>query len=341
MANLSLDDFLLQGAEISALKKQISNHRMTHALLITGDPGTGKRTLAVATAAALLCKGTGVKPCGICSSCLQCFKLEHPDLVVVEKDMPQARDARKNRTAISVDDIREIIRISSTYPFEGENRVILILNAEDMTVQAQNALLRTMEDPPENTCFILTSVHDEQLLMTIRSRCRPLKLRPWDTRYIVKVLSEQGIPSEKARLCAEASRGSIGTAVRLAADEHYWDLRSEMMTAFFGTLERSEVLQFSTQWKDRKDEAGLLLSVLEDALRTLLEFRLTGKENNGISGYSKEWVAFAEHADIKRFTVLFDCISEARKQNASNVSFQAVLERLLLIFTGEKTAWIK
>ena len=335
MKNPTFQDFLLQGDEITALQSQIRNGRMVHALLITGESGTGKRTLARLIAAALLCHSKGEQPCGRCSGCIRTFDNEHPDLITIEKGVPLANDSRKTRTAIPIDDIREMIRLSSSYPMEGGNRIILISNAEDMTPQAQNCLLKILEEPPASTYFILTSGHPEQLLVTVRSRCRYLKLHPWDEDQIIRILSAEGIDKEKACLSAGLCRGSIGVAEQLAADENYWKMREDIIASFFRSAERSRILSVSLHWKDNKTDAEKLFDTLEECVRVMLQYRIGVESKERLNDFSDEWKRFAAEADHERFVFLLDRIGEARKQYNANVSIQAIVEQLLLSFIGE------
>lgn len=335
MSNPTFQDFLPQGDTIQLLQKQIRNRRIAHAILITGEQGTGKRTLSRLLAASLLCVKKSLQPCGECSSCIRAFDNEHPDLICIEKGVPLTTDAKKNKTTIPIDDIREMIRLSSTYPLEGGNRVIIIFNAEDMTIQAQNCLLKILEEPPNNTYFILTSGHQEQLLVTIRSRCQMIKMKPWEEEHIVQILKKSGINEEKALLAAGACQGSIGFAKHLADDEEYWKMREEIIAIFFRNNERSQILSVSSRWKDSKNDAEQLFTVLEDCVRIMLKYRITKRKDKTISFLSDEWKRFAEEADPGRFTFLLDRVSNSRKQFGFNVNIQAIIEQLLLCFIGE------
>ena len=338
---ISFNDFLQQGEEISAVHEQIREKRLVHALLIKGEPGTGKKTLAKLISSALMCKADSDIPCGSCSGCRLALSREHPDIITIEKGKPLSAETAKGRTTIPVNDIREMIRICSQYPFEGGNRAVIISDAEDMTVQAQNCLLKILEEPPRDTYFILTSAHPDQLLTTVRSRCRPIKLIPWETSYIVRILTEYGADPDKARKAASVSSGSIGNALRLLSDDEYWKMRENVMNSFFRNTARSEILRISTGWKDKKNDSDLLFGILEDDIHRLASYRYNGSNQVDISEFPAAWQRFACEASPEHFSELSDRIIDARKQTSFNVNFQAVVEQLLLIFIGEHDLWAK
>ena len=338
---ISFDDFKFQGSEIDALRTRITEHRLVHAVLITGQPGTGKRTLAELIAMALMCSSDAEKPCGSCEGCRLTLAGEHPDITVIEKGSPIAQDVQKGRATIPVEDIREMIRICNRYAYEGGNRVVMIREADNMTPQAQNSLLKILEEPPHNTYFLLTTSHPEQLLTTVRSRCRNIKLIPWNDDYIQRTLTEAGIEPALAEKAAKASYGSIGNAFRLSSDDTYWKKKDEVMNAFFRNRSRSEILNISTAWKDQKATADQIFDIAGDCVQQLMRYRLYHDKVDYPEDFPAEWQRFAENASLERFMLLSDAIINARKQNISNVNFQAVIEQLLLTFIGESDLWVK
>ncbi len=338
---ITFQDFLYQGKEIEGLHRQIAEHRMVHAVLITGEPGTGKRTLAMLLARSLMCRSDTDIPCNKCNDCIMAASGEHPDITVIEKGIPLSSGITKGRSTIPVDDIREMISICSRYAFEGGNRAVVIADAENMTPQAQNSLLKILEEPPQNTYFILTSGHPDLLLTTVRSRCRNIKIIPWESSYIEKILTDSGVSPDIAQKAAVLSSGSIGKARKLASDDNYWKLCDEVREAFFKNRKRSEILKISAAWKDRKSEADMMLDILENDMHTLLRYRLDHDPISSVKEFPPEWQRFADTAPIDRFVYLTDRISLARKQIAFNVNFQAVIEQLLLTFTGEGSLWVQ
>ena len=336
-----LASFHEQGKEIIGLLSQLAEGRLVHASLITGEKGTGKRTLAKLMASALLCSSGEKRPCGTCRDCLLAEQGEHPDMTIIRQGVPLAPDGRKDRTTIPVDDIREMIRICGSHTLEGKARVVLLFDADRMTAQAQNSLLKTLEEPPENTYIILVTEHPETLLTTVISRCRPIRLKAWSDEYILKVLSQEGIRGSHAEECMAEAHGSIGRALELAGDEEYWKTRDEINSMFFrpaGTG-RSDILRLSNSWKDRKAEAGIMLNILESSLERMARFRFQNGTGGEASGLPDNWRRFSGKAGPEAFTGLINAVSDARKQLESNVNFQAVLEQLLFVFMGEGNKW--
>ncbi len=334
-----LKSFELQGEEISGLLAQMQSGKLVHACLITGEKGTGKKTLAGLMAQALLCRAEGSRPCGQCSACRMAEAGEHPDLIMIRRGIPIAPEAKKDRSTIPVDDIREMIRICGTRTMDGSARVVIISDADRMTPQAQNCLLKTLEEPPENTYLLLTTEHPEGVLTTVASRTRPVRLKAWPDEYILRVLEANGVEHGRALESAGEARGSVGKALDLATDEEYWNMREGVIRDFFGTLKRSEILRISNSWKDRKGEAESLMEILESVTRTMLEERLNPGNAGRTARLPANWQEFSRKAGPERFTALLDAVSEARRQLQANVNFQAVLEHLLFIWMGEGNQW--
>ena len=301
---------------------------MGHAVLISGEAGTGKWTLAVSLAATLLCQGEGKKPCGVCRACRQMEQLEHPDLIVLQKGVPIAPDIRKSMSVIPIGDIREMIRLTSMHALEGERQVVLIRHAEDMNEASENALLKTLEEPPEGVFFLLTAVRTGDLLPTIISRCRPVKLHHWGREQVEAALRQHGIDEDRARNAAGAAEGSIGEAMRLAGDDSYWQFREEVIRDFMQCPSRSDIFRISTRWKDRKEESDAAFSVIENILGQMMRASLGG---SGHGEYPKNWAEFAAHATPEQYSRLFDGLMLARKRTQYAVNFQAVTEQLILL----------
>ena len=334
---ISLTSFSLQGEEIKSLIDQLQDHRLVHALLITGESGLGKRTFASLIAAGILCKSDGKHPCGHCSDCLAAFSFEHPDLTLIQKGVPISADVSKGRATIPVDDIREMIRITSTHALESSSRVVLIFDADRMTPQAQNCLLKTLEEPPESTYMILVTNHAENILPTVVSRCRTVRLQPWRNDYILKILAEKGTEESKARMIAANAMGSIGKALEYASDDAYWIMRKEILHDFFDNVRRSDISSASNRWKERKGDSEQLLDILETLVSSLSRYRLLRNNEDLIREFPANWQNWAKQSDLSRFTLLADAVRNARKEIDSNVNYQAVIEQLLLVFMGEGT----
>lgn len=193
-------------------KRQLSacvdGERFPHALLIEGPAGSGRRTLAWLLAQAAVCTADGEKPCGACPACRKAAAHAHPDITVTGGD--------GGARSFHIDAIRAARDLAYVLPNEAPRRVILLTGAEDMTEQAQNALLKILEEPPSHTLFLLTCENRAQLLETIRSRLVPVTLAPLPEETVFTALQARlpGRPEEELRRAARLSGGFLGQALQ-------------------------------------------------------------------------------------------------------------------------------
>ena len=338
---VTMADFLEQGNEIRYLQEQIRENHLPHALLITGEEGTGKKALATLISAALLCKEGEGQPCMRCHGCLQALEHAHADQIVIRKGVALSPEMKDGRATIPVEDIREMIRICGMTPLEGGNRVVLIKGAEDMTVQAQNALLKTLEEPPDRTWFLLVSSRPESLLRTIISRCHQIRLHPISDSAMRKKLREAGISEETADSVIGMADGCIGKALQMAQQEDFTAFVQDVTNVFFRSRKRSEILSRSNEWKNRKGEADLLFTVLESMIHRMMQARF-GKEDPGLQRILPEnWMRFLREAEPEAFSRLYDAVQLGRREIQFSVNFQTVFEQTLFCFMGEGNQWLQ
>ena len=335
---VALSDFSGQGALYDGLVRTLREGQFVHAYLISGMQGVGKRTLSRLMAQYLLCEGQE-KPCGVCPACIQVADGNHPDVIVVTPGKPLSPDVRTGMQSIPVDEIRYVLSLVGQHTFTGGRRVVIIEQAEKMNPQAANALLKTLEEPLPDTIFLLLTDAPELLLTTIISRCRALKLHPWPDETVLKALREHGVAEDMARRALAVCGGSIGRAIEVAADEDFWQRRRDVMQDFFGIEKRSDILKVSAAWKDRKEDAQSLLDDLEDMLRTLMLVHLGRQDQALLAEYPEAWQRMAASAELKAFINLMEAVSEARRLRGSQVTWQAVVEKLLLRLMEEKSKW--
>lgn len=335
---LGLSAFAPQGAVYDGLMKTLQDGTFVHAYLISGMAGVGKRTLAQAMGQYLLCEGAE-KPCGVCRGCVQLREGTHPDVVLVQPGVPLNPHIEKGKKTIPVEDIRTVNETVGRHTYEGGKRIIIIHRAEKMTPGAQNALLKTLEEPVEGTVFLLVTDAPELLLPTIVSRCRALKLHPWPEEVILPTLQQHGVDKLRSQEVLRLCGGSIGKALSIAADEAYWQRRDEVMQDFFALENRSSILSISNKWKDRRDQSDELLDDVEDMIHTLLLVRLGQCKKSAVSSYPPPWQRMAADAELAALMQLMDAVREARQLRGSQVTWQAVVERLLLRLMEEKNRW--
>jgi DNA polymerase-3 subunit delta' len=201
---------------IDLLSRAVSRNTLPQSLVFAGPPGVGKRLTAVALAQALNCehRQEGALPadaCGRCAACTRIARGVHADVLVIEPG---------DSGTIKVDQVRDAIDRAAYRPFEGRRRVVIVEDADALVPEAQNALLKTLEEPPPASVFVLLTARPDLLLPTVRSRCQRLRFGPLAASDVAGVLvRDHGFAEAEARAAAAASDGSVGRALDEGAEE--------------------------------------------------------------------------------------------------------------------------
>ena len=338
---MNFSDIVGQDALVRNLAAQINSGQAAHAYLFAGPPGTGKRSLADICARALNCVGDEspaasarddappwataapapriVKPCDKCPRCVRWLSGNFPDLMRITP-------AR----SIGVDEIRSLIERVQVRPYEGGRNVIIIQDAHLMTPQAQNALLKTLENPPGDAAFFLLSAQPRLLLPTVISRCRLVNFRRLDSDVVARYLVErQNMPRDRARLLALISQGSIGEALLFMNDAEYWRVRELALTGIQALRVPADVARFSAKLKDGREHADWLFSALELYARDLM--LLQNGADAGMGCANQDMLdALTRQSEYMRGDALLSAVMDARRRLRSNVGWQTITDMMAL-----------
>jgi DNA polymerase III subunit delta' len=217
---------------LATLERSLAEDRLAHAYLITGPARIGKARLAIELAKAMNCLGDA-RPCGACVSCRRIEAGLHPDVELIglgglcdESDHDHSRDGSKD---IKICQIRRLERMVALKPFEGRRRAIIINPADALNVYAADALLKTLEEPPDEVTIVLVAVDSASLPETVISRARQISLSPVSVDRVRQTLVERSVEPQRAELLARLSEGRIGWALAHAADDSLLEQRDERL----------------------------------------------------------------------------------------------------------------
>lgn len=311
---------------ISYIRSAVENDQVSHAYILNGERGAGKKLLANLFAATLLCEKGGPDPCNNCHSCRQAESGNHPDIIRVTHEKPNS---------ISVDDIRE--QVNNTImikPYQGPYKVYIIDHADMMTPQAQNALLKTIEEPPQYAVIMLLVENAEILLPTINSRCVMLRLRYIKDVLIKKYLMENlKVPDYKADLCTAFAQGNMGHAIMLANSEHFNEIREEavQMLRNIHEMELSEIIETVNRITVYKVEISDYLDIVMVWYRDVLLYKATRDIETVVFkdqiNYIKEQ---AKNSSYEGIQLILSSFERAKSRLKANVNFELTMELLFL-----------
>nr|WP_288663720.1 DNA polymerase III subunit delta' [uncultured Dorea sp.] len=308
------------------ISSAVENNRVSHAYILNGERGSGKKMLANLFAMTLLCETGDNEPCGKCHSCKQAESGNHPDIIRVTHEKPNS---------ISVDDIR--IQVNNTVdikPYQGPYKVYIIPQADMMTPQAQNAILKTIEEPPSYAVFLLLTENAETLLPTINSRCVMLKLRNIKDTLIKKYLMENlEIPDYKADMCTAFAQGNMGRAIMLANSDHFNEIREEavQLLKHISEMELNEIVAAVKNISVYKLEITDYLDIIMIWYRDVLLYKATKEIDKVV--FKDQLQSIKEQArksSYEGIELILESLEKAKARLKANVNFDLVMELLFL-----------
>ena len=308
------------------ISSAVENNRVSHAYILNGDRGSGKKMLANLFAMTLLCETGDNEPCGKCHSCKQAESGNHPDIIRVTHEKPNS---------ISVDDIRtQVNNTVDIKPYQGPYKVYIIPQADMMTPQAQNAILKTIEEPPSYAVFLLLTENAETLLPTINSRCVMLKLRNIKDTLIKKYLMENlEIPDYKADMCTAFAQGNMGRAIMLANSDHFNEIREEavQLLKHISEMELNEIDAAVKNISVYKLEITDYLDIIMIWYRDVLLYKATKEIDKVV--FKDQLQSIKEQArksSYEGIETILEALEKAKARLRANVNFDLVMELLLL-----------
>lgn len=309
------------------LQNAITTGKVSHAYIINGERSSGKEFVARTFGMALQCENRqGTEPCQECHSCKQALSFNHPDIIFLTHEKPNT---------ISVDDIRSQINGDvAIKPYSGARKIYIINEGEKMTVQAQNALLKTLEEPPEYAVILILTTNVNSMLPTILSRCVVLNMKPVKDEQIKKFLMESmEIPSYKADICTAFARGNVGKARMLAKSEEFDKVKEEAVTLlkYIGEMEINEIVAAIKKITEYQFDINDYMDILSIWYRDVLLFKATHDANHLIFREEIQYISkVADKSTYEGIEKIIEALDKSKQRLSANVNFDLTMELLLL-----------
>ncbi|MDY4839367.1 MAG: DNA polymerase III subunit [Lachnospiraceae bacterium] len=311
---------------IEHFKNAITMDKVSHAYILNGPDLSGKRMLAEAFAMTLQCEKKGTEPCMECHSCKQTIGRNQPDIIYLQHEKPNT---------ISVDDIRTQINNDIVVkPYSSPYKIYIIDEAEKMNVQAQNALLKTIEEPPKYAIILLLTTNVETFLPTILSRCIRLDLKVVsDEKIKAYLMQKYEIPDYKADVCVAFAQGNVGKAVKLAESDDFNEIKNAAIQLIkrLDDIELYEMTAAIKQIGEYKLQINDYFDFIMIWYRDVLLYKATADANKLIFKEEiydiKKEAAKSSYSGIEE---ILKALEKAKVRLNANVNFDLVIELLLL-----------
>lgn len=314
---------------VTHLQTAIQMNKISHAYIFAGEDGIGKNFVAEIFAATIQCEAKTDNPCTVCKSCLQSMSGNQPDMKRVTHE----------KASIGVDDIRlQINNDIGVKPYASPYKIYIIDEAEKMTEQAQNALLKTIEEPPEYAVLILLTNNLNAFLPTILSRCVLLSFKPVSNEEIKNYLMDYvKIPDYQAEISATFSNGNLGKAIKYASSESFMQLKSDVIHLMqnMKEIDISQISDAVKYFSENKTQVDDCMDLMMLWYRDVLMFKATMDANHLL--YKEEVQDIKNQAKVLSFERLgriMDSFSTVKSRLKANVNFDVAMELLLINMQG-------
>ncbi|NDL67733.1 DNA polymerase III subunit delta' [Anaerotalea alkaliphila] len=308
------------------MRNAVKRNKVSHAYLFAGEEGSGKTLLSQVFAKVLLCAEEQEEPCNGCSSCILFNAGNHPDLVHVRAT---------NKTSMGVEDVRvQVQEELHLLPYQSRYKIYLLHGADQMTIQAQNALLKTLEEPPEYAMFFLLAENPGNFLPTILSRCVLLHVKPVPhalvDHYIRTVLKK---PDYQARLLTAFSRGNIGRAIQLSSSQAFLEARESVMGLMEVFIKGNEydIIEAAGGLDQYKGDFHTVMELFQTWLRDLLVVKEVG--DSAYLVHQDQYQVLQRqgmHLSYGRIGKLLENLDLLQQQIRFNVNLTLALEMMFL-----------
>ena len=308
---------------VEQLRRSAASGRSSHAYLFLGGAGAGKRLIANTFAKALQCEGEK-RPCDSCKSCHAFNHGNHPDVIYFQP--------LKNGKTYTIEDVREqLLETVDLKPFQYEKKIYILEKADTLNIQSQNALLKTLEEPPAHAVFLLLAERAEAFLPTILSRVVVMKIRPLSAETIADYLMQAGHLAEESHILSAYAQGRIGQALELVEDEGFREMRQDIL----GKLEVLPSMSEGDAYLLAKDLEGYkndlrFLDIMELWYRDLLTAKSLREEGYLIQRDKKDAIFRAAKEPAALLAKKAAAVRTARMRLAQNANFRLTMEVMLM-----------
>jgi len=304
--------------------KTIQSNKLSHSYIFEGAYGIGKNTFARELAKLILCEETQEdKPCQKCKSCHMIDSATHPDVIIIEKDTKVTK----------IENIRNnIVKEMDIKPYQSNHKIVIVKAADTITIEGQNAMLKTIEEPPSYGIILLLCENTTRLLPTIKSRCITVRFNPLNKQEMMQYLESKNIQTEQSILLAKLSEGSIGRIRDILQDDNFFELRKKSIT-YLEQLDTADLIELYDLVKDLIEQKDDIEKIFEFWLLWYLDVALlktTQTSDLYYRDYQKQLLDIAQKLTYNKLSQNIESIKIALLDIKQNINYTFVIENLLL-----------